>query len=142
MKWMGSIIILFFSISCFASDSIIVKKDSRLDILLSKQAMINKNGVYLTHNNKGPGYRLQVLSTNNRQEAYTIKGQLLQLFPDQKSYTFFQSPYFKVRMGNFTEKAEADKFKKQVESIIKRNVYVVRDIVEISLKPEELLLEE
>lgn len=142
MKGLVIISCLLFSISAFSSDSIIVRKDARLDILLSKQALINKNGTYLTHNNKGPGYRLQVISTNNRQEAYTIKGKLLQIFPDQKSYAFFQSPYFKVRMGNFTDKAEADLFKKRVEALLKRPVYVVRDIVEISLSPDELLLEE
>jgi hypothetical protein len=142
MKGLVVIICLLFSFNAFSSDSIIVRKDARLDILLSKQALINKNGTYLTHNNKGPGYRLQVVSTNNRQEAYSIKGKLLQIFPDQKSYAFFQSPYFKVRMGNFVDKAEADQFKKRVEAILKRPVYVVRDIVEISLSPDELLLEE
>jgi hypothetical protein len=141
MKQLLFIFFSFFTISCFANDTIIVRKDARLDILTAKQIAINKKGTLLSHNNKGPGYRIEVISTNKREIAFDLKSKLLKFFPDHKSYTLFQSPNFKVRLGNFTDKAEADRMKKQVEAVLKRSVFVVRDTVEISI-PEDDVLEE
>jgi hypothetical protein len=139
---MKQLLFLFFSfitLSVFANDTIVVRKDARLDILTSKQIAINKKGTLLTHNNKGSGYRIEVISTNNRSQAYELKSKLLKFFPDQKSYTLFQSPNFKVRLGNFIEKAEADRMKKQVEAVLKKSVFVVRDIVEIAIEEDDIL---
>jgi hypothetical protein len=139
MKQLLILVFSFFTVSVFANDSIIVRKDARLDILTAKQIAINKKGTLLSHNNKGQGYRIEVVSTNNRTQAYDLKSKLLKFFPDQKSYAFFQSPNFKVRLGNFTEKAEADRMKKQVEAVLKKSVFVVRDIVEITIEEEDIL---
>lgn len=142
MKQLLFIFFTIISIPCFSNDTIVVRKDARLDILTSKQIAINKKGTLLTHNNKGQGYRIEVVSTNNRSQAFELKSKLLKFFPDQKSYTLFQSPNFKVRLGNFIEKAEADRVKKQVEAVLKRTVFVVRDVVEITINQDDLLLEE
>ena len=66
-----------------------------------------------------------------------IKSQLLQLFPDQKSYVLFQSPYFKVRIGNFMEKSEALSFKNQLAKKYPQNAYVVEDIIEYTPREDE-----
>ena len=70
-----------------ASDSIIVKKDARLDLLTAKQAQINKRSAMMTSNGQYKGYRIQVISTNSRDQALSIKTELLSRFPDQKTYT-------------------------------------------------------
>ncbi len=127
---LGLVLLLLFISVAQASDTIIVRKDSRLDILTAKQAAINKTTAKMTSNGQFRGYRLQVLNTRNREEAFKVKAELLQKFPDQKVFALFQSPYFKIRFGNFTDRDEAEKYKKEVSRIYPQGVYVIQDAVD------------
>jgi len=131
MKTLLGLVPLLLSISVAqASDTIIVRKDGRLDILTAKQAAINKATAKMTSNGQFRGYRLQVLNTRNREEAFKVKADLLQKFPDQKVFALFQSPYFKIRFGNFTDRDEAEKYKKEISRIYPQGVYVIQDAVD------------
>lgn len=56
-----------------------------------------------------PGFRLQVYNGTDRNNANKIKTELQQLFPDQDVYLIYEQPRFKVRIGNFRNKIEAQK---------------------------------
>ena len=90
------------------------------------------------------GYRVQVVSTSNRDQAFKIKGELLSRFPDQKSYALFQSPNFKVRIGNFLKKADAEKFKLQLQKYYTTGLFVIEDAIDYTptKEEEELLLQQ
>lgn len=120
-------------------DSIIISKDRRLDILTAKQVQINKRTAMMTSSGMYKGYRIQVISTNKRDLAFKTKSELLTRFPDQKSYTMYQSPYFKVRIGNFIKKEDAEKFRKQLMKYYPQGVYVVEDAIEYTPRDEEEL---
>ena len=117
-----------------ANDTIIVRKDPRLDILTAKQAQINKRTSMMTSGGLYRGFRIQVLSTPSREEAFKMKTDLLTRFPEEKSYLLFQSPYFKVRIGNYIKKEDAEKVKLQLNKILGRGTYVVEDAVEYAFK--------
>jgi hypothetical protein len=121
----------------FQGDTIIVKKDSRLDVLSQKQAAINKRSSMLTSSGQYKGYRIQVLSTNRRDEAFKVKTDLLTGFPDQKSYIIFQSPNFKVRIGNFLKRSEAENFRRQLVKLYPQGGYIVEDAIDYTSKEEE-----
>ncbi len=74
-----------FASRAMAGDSIIVKKDPRLDILSNKQALANRKASMLTANGLYKGFRIQVISTSKRDDAFRIKAELLSKFPYQKS---------------------------------------------------------
>ena len=114
----------------FASDTIIVRKDPRIDVLTSKQIAINKRSSMLTSSGQYKGYRIQVMSTTNRDQAFNIKGDLLKKFPSEKCYVMFQSPYFKVRLGNFLKREEADFFRKILNKLFPQGVFIVEDTIE------------
>ena len=137
MKAIISGIFCFCAMHLFAQDSIMVRKDSRLDILNAKQAALNKIASHMTSNGLYHGYRLQVLNTRSRDEAYQMKADLLQRFPEQKSYVLFQSPYFKIRFGNFVNKEDALHYKNTLSSVYPQVIYVVSDNVEYTPKEEE-----
>ena len=137
MKAIISCIFCFCAVYAISQDTIIVRKDSRLDILNAKQASLNKFASKFTSTGLYHGYRLQVLNTQNRAQAYQLKSELLQRFPEQKSYVLFQSPYFKIRFGNFTDKAEALRYKKILTSIYPQLIYVVNDDVEYTASKED-----
>lgn len=131
-------IILLVNIA-FANDTIIVKKDPRIDILTSKQILINKRSSMLTSTGQYKGFRIQVMSTTSRDQAFNIKGDLLNRFPTEKSYVMFQSPYFKVRLGNFLKREEADAFRKNLNKLFPQGVFIVEDTIEYTPPPEDEL---
>ena len=122
----------------FASDTIIVHKDPRLDILSQKQAQINKHSLMMTSNGQYKGFRVQLASTSSRDDAFKMKTDLLLKFPDEKAYVIFQSPYFKVRIGNFLKKDDAEKFRKQYAKLLPQGVYIVEDAIDYTPTEEEL----
>lgn len=114
-----------------ATGTVIVTKDPRIETLGKKMAEYNESLSSKLRSTKG--YRLMLLSTNDRSQALQVRTQLLQLFPDQQVYMIFQSPYIKLKMGNFLEKGEADDIRKQVlaAKIISGNIYIVPETVEV-----------
>ena len=139
--------ILFFALAFFISvqaqtqvaDSAVtgkvtINKDPRLDILAKKEAEFNASTVGFG-TKAAKGYRLLVLSSNDRNYAMKIRASLLQRFPDQKVYMTFQAPFIKLKFGNFVEKADAEKFRKMITTykIVTTNVYLVPEIVEVKV---------
>lgn len=122
----------------WAADTIVVRKDNRLDLLTAKQAQLNKRTAMLTSDGQYKGYRLQVISTNSRDQAFRIKTELLSRFPDHKTYTSYQSPLFKVRIGNFVRREDAEQFRKLLNRFYPKGVYVVEDVIEYNLAEDEL----
>lgn len=103
-------------------------------MLMKKQIEINE---VTTRNSRrsAQGYRIQVISTNNRTKAMEAKTRIYQHFPELKAYLMYQSPYFKLKVGNFIEREEAENYLQSILTLFPTGVYVVRDIVEV--KPEK-----
>ena len=123
-----------------ANDSVVVKKDARLDILTAKQIAMNKRLAMMTPNGMYKGFRIQVISTSKRDDAFKVKSDLMSQFPDQKTYVVFQSPSFKVRIGNFLKKEDAEKLKIQLNKIYPNGVYIVEDGIEYTPKEDEEII--
>ncbi len=111
-----------------------INKDARLDILAKKEAEFNKSTVGLGAK-AAKGYRLLVVSSNDRGYAMKIRAILLQRFPEQKVYMTFQAPFIKLKFGDFADKEDAERYKKMITSykIVTTNVYLVPEIVEVKI---------
>ena len=111
--------------------NITVFMDSRLELLAKKEAELNEaiaNGPKFAK-----GFRLMLLSTNDRTQAMNLRARLLQLFPEQKIYMSFQPPHIKVKLGNFLEKTEAEQYKKEIilNKLVSTEIYLLPEIIEI-----------
>lgn len=137
---------IFILATCFSlglkaqGDSIgvvTVQKDDRIDILGSKMAEYNKNLAVKPRSSKG--YRLMLLSTSDRNLAMQVRTKLLQQFPSQAVYMSFQSPYIKLKFGNFEDRGEAERLRKTILSkkMVPGNVYIVSENIELKPKEEE-----
>jgi hypothetical protein len=140
---MKSILISLFSLVSFSlfaqqtttdTSSVVIHKDPRLDLLVKKQAEINEE---TTRNARksARGFRLLVVNTNKRDEAIGVKSKLYQYFPELKSYLYYQTPYFKVKAGNFREKKEAENYQKKLNKFFPKGVFIMSDIIEV--KPDK-----
>jgi hypothetical protein len=118
-----------------------VNKDPRIDILGKKMAEYNESLASKLHSTKG--YRLMLLSTDDRAKALQVRTQLLQYFPEQEVYMVFQSPFIKIKFGNFLDKNEAEDYRKQIIStqIVTGNIYVVPEMVEVKAEKINQALE-
>lgn len=115
--------------------TVIVHKDPRIDLLIKKKAAINKATKNVARTSRG--YRLLVINTNSRDEAIAAKTKLYTYFPELKSYLQYQSPYYKLRAGNFKTRDEAERYRKQMTSMFSKGVFIVNDIIEIKPEKEE-----
>lgn len=119
-----------------APSMVTVKKDHRIDLLAKVQVDIavanTKKAARFTK-----GYRLFVLKTDDREYAMKVRAYLLQNFPDEKVIMSYQAPFIKMKFGDFVEKDEAERIKKQIikGGVIKGGVYVVPDTIEV--KPDK-----
>lgn len=88
-----------------AKGSIKIKGETMyLDSLIDKHANYNKLNKTIT------GYRIQIFSGNDRNNANAIKTKFLKIYPDQTAYLAYQQPYFKIRIGDFRTRLEAKLF--------------------------------
>lgn len=117
---------------------VLVEKDSRITILEKKLAEYNAAVVY-KNTRTAKGYRLMLLSTSDRNMAITLRSKLLQSFPDQNVYMSFQSPFIKLKFGNFLDKAEAVKYQKQILAmgLVNGNIYVLPETIEVRPEKQE-----
>ncbi len=115
-----------------STSSIVIHKDPRLDLLVKKQAQINEVTTRDARRNIA-GYRLQVINTSDRNAAISAKTKIYQLYPELKSYLLYQAPYFRLRVGNFKDKDEAEEYRKLLSKEFPNSVFLVRDTIEIKL---------
>ncbi len=146
MKIIFFISALIFSFHVYSQDTtwkntaenntVIVHKDPRLDLLVKKQVEINE----LTSREArriGKGYRLLVVNTSKRDEAIEAKSKVYSHFPELKSYLIYQSPYFKLKVGNFKERKEAEDYQNKLKRHFPNGVFIMNDVIEIKLDHEK-----
>jgi hypothetical protein len=130
--------------------STIIIKDARIDVLGKKLTEHNtsvasastatvttatsSSGIVLTN-----GYRLMVISTSDRDLAMKVRAQLYQSFPEHKQIMSFQMPNTKIKLGNFVERGQAEKVRKQIMAmkIVTNNIYIVSEIVEMKVEKKD-----
>lgn len=106
-----------------------INQDPRVDslILLHRKAL----EVNLAHEEHDGiiGYRIQIFfesGNNSKNRAIWVKNQFDGRYPQVPSYIIFGEPYYRVRVGDFRTRIEADAFKKR---IVRRysNAFVIED---------------
>jgi hypothetical protein len=82
-------------------------QDEKVDLLVSKHVQINQNlrGI--------DGYRIQIFfdsGNNSKTKARSIYESFLGKFPGVGAYLTFKAPNYKVRVGDFRSKMDAQRF--------------------------------
>lgn len=152
MKFHWTIIFIFFTTAGSAqvdttgkpvvdSNTVIIHKDPRIDLLVNKQAAINE-ATSREGRRTDKGFRLMIISTTSRDEAIAAKTKIYTYFPDLKAYLWYQSPYFRVKAGNFKDRKEAEAYQKRMNTYFPRGVFIMKDIIEVKpgkgVEPDEI----
>lgn len=83
-----------------------------------------KTGIDVTDSTE-MGYRIQVVSTPDYQDAELVMQELTQIMKE-KVYLSFDPPNHKVRMGNFRFRSEAEKVQKNLTAMGYRTAWIIR----------------
>jgi hypothetical protein len=120
-----------FPMLCSAQDTTtvvnkyaLVKEDVKIPQLAAKYDEYNRNKEF------ADGYRIQIMYTDIRSEAYKNKGQMYKDFPDLKSYVEYEEPSFKLRIGDFKTRLEATYYLQQVVPLYS-GAFIVKDKIKI-----------
>jgi len=80
-----------------------ISKDSRIDTLILRT--VNANDFEPKIN----GYRIQIFFGSNRNQANKLKSDFIQAYPKEKIYLVYKQPYFKLLVGDYRNRIEAQK---------------------------------
>ena len=109
------------------SGEIKVVQDEKVDLLVNKHIQINqgKKGI--------DGYRIQIFfdsGTNSKTRAQSIFDAFKAKYQETGAYLTFKAPNYKVRVGDFRTKLDAQRF---LNSIIGEypNAWVIEDMINL-----------
>jgi hypothetical protein len=83
-----------------------------------------------------PGYRLQVLTTTDRNLALNMKAKVYSLFPREQTYMQIKTPYYAIHVGNYLKKDDAKKAKVKLANALKTSVYIIGADVTVRYYPQ------
>jgi len=114
MSWKGFIgfiflLIFIHSVSAQDKGKVQVTKDPQIDSLIAKRLALSKdsksgNSISVS------GFRVQIFSSLERQQAYSEQAKFKVRFPAYSSYISYVQPNYRVRVGDFRTRLEAEKF--------------------------------
>jgi len=107
--------IFFFTVTAGAQTrgKVEVIKDARIDTFAAHRLELNKGADAMTIN----GFRVQIFTGENRKDAYNAQAKFQEQFPDTKSYIIYNEPNFKVRVGDFRTRLDAEKLQNDLKKI-------------------------
>ena len=76
------------------------------------------------------GYRVQIVISQNEQELKDIKTKIAKSINEQ-IYIIFELPNYKLRVGNFLNRKEAENFQKKIVRLGYRTAWVVPTMIEM-----------
>ena len=115
---------------------VIIHTDQRLSVVIaamkprtagSGTSASGRSGVIRS----GRGFRVQIYNGNDRNKANAIKVDFIRRFPEIRTYMSYIQPQFRVKVGDFRSRAEAQKFLQQIGSLY-TPAMVVPDIIVIN----------
>ncbi len=113
---------------------VIIRQDARIEALIGVQLSSSDEKKMI----KSAGYRIQVYAGNNtsiaKREAHAIGMNVKQYFPELPVYTFFSSPRWLCRVGDFRSIEEADAMMRRLRATGSfKEVSIVREQINIPL---------
>lgn len=96
------IMVLFFSTpSLFAQNKATINQDKRIDVLVQAKKTLDQN-------TKKSNYKIQ-LANGSKAHVNAVLGRFYAKFPNTATHKVYESPEYKVRVGQYRTKLEAER---------------------------------
>ena len=124
--------ILFFLFNSYivfsqTSSKISIIQNENINKLLQEHKSFNKNQSGIV------GYRINVFfdsGNNSKSKAYSIKSQLMDEYPDIEAYIVYQEPNYKVKVGDFRTRLDAERFQDLISKEYK-NGFIIKEMINL-----------
>jgi hypothetical protein len=117
-------ILLIISAPIFGQKEFGNAKDSLANQLVERHKKLNAAKLSMS------GFRIQLYFGSERAKAQEIRSDFMSQFPMQGAYLVYHQPYFKVRIGDFRTRMEAQAFLKKISSTYS-TAFIVTDEVKL-----------
>lgn len=106
-----AILINFLALGVFAQEAakVTIVKDPLIDSLIARRIALNKGVTKDGTPIIVYGYRVQVFFGNDRKQAYSEQARFNSLYPELGTYISYTQPNYRVKVGDFRTKAEAQR---------------------------------
>lgn len=111
MKLIVAFVFLSFSNILFSQDKkensgVVIIKDKKIDDLIKNKSNVRRVST--------AGYRLQIFFSTDKDKVNEIRMKFIKKYPKMETYITFDAPNYILRVGDFTEKNDAERFKKEI----------------------------
>ncbi|MFA6950049.1 MAG: SPOR domain-containing protein [Lentimicrobiaceae bacterium] len=87
-------------------------QDEKVGLLIDKYKILNR------HQSTLSGWRIQIFfdsGVNSKHKATSVLKRFSELYPQTQAYLSFKEPYYRVRVGDFRSRLEAEGFLKKIQ---------------------------
>lgn len=129
-RYLGTAFILFIlpGIASLAQPgSLIVNQDQRVEQLVHNHIKLNEKMLGI------PGYRVQVFfasGNDSKDRAYAVKSEVMKSISDLSVHILFEAPYYKVRVGDFRTRLDAERELQHIRLAFP-GAFIVEDTIEL-----------
>ncbi|GAA4096293.1 SPOR domain-containing protein [Mucilaginibacter panaciglaebae] len=109
---------MFFATAAHAQTrgTVDVVKDPRIDTLAARRSTLKVAGApAAVYSTSGYGYRVQIYNGSSRKEAYNAQARFVEEFLGTRTYISYTVPNYKVRVGDFRTRLEAEKLLQELK---------------------------
>ncbi len=124
MRIVAILLFMFFTVAVNA------QAVGKIEVIESPKVkeLVNRHVAFNVEKETINGYRVQIHFGGERKKAEKIRTEFLQHYPEVSAYELYQQPNFKVRVGDFRTRLEAQKFLKQLAGEFPSAFIVTDDI--------------
>lgn len=115
------------------SNSVVLHSDPRLAMLTKYREPLKNNNYYSSGGSihSAKGYRVLIYSGTDRAKASATKADFMKRFPGTRVYLSYALPQYRVKVGDYATRQEAQEFYRQLSNLYSPCM-VVPDLVEIN----------
>lgn len=116
---------LVVSVGFCQTGTVVINDQAGAAQLIEQHVLFNKEHGEL------PGYRIQVMATNSLVTAKDAKAGFLKQFEDYRATIVFEAPNYKLRIGNYTNRFDANR---DLQLLLESypNALIVKDLISIT----------
>lgn len=108
------------------STGVTLHADPRLDVVVKKYRNVQLGVI-----RSGHGFRVQIYNGNDRIKANQVRVDFIRRYPQVRTYLSYVQPQFRVKVGDFRTRAEAQKVYDELTGIY-NPCMIVPDIIVIN----------
>ncbi len=121
----------YFALLIFLIPSLLMGQESEGDLRVETPAgvdeLVAQKIAFNKEQNSYPGYKIQIYYGSEK-ECYEIKDEFVALFPDIPTSIIFSTPQWKLQVGEFRTRLEADKSIQSIKKEYPSAIVLATDI--------------